>query len=302
MAISISTNNIEHAEVVIEEMETIEKTCTKKKRNRRFTRRVKKTSDSSDCKDDYTTESTSDSSISGEDSTINSTRKQQKNKKQIKKKKKKSNKNKPKVERVSLEEQQRYVAIDCEMVGYGYNGCKSMLARVTIIDWNSNILLDEYIKPTKIVTDYRTFVSGITSQHLEGPNALELEVCREKVRNILHDKILIGHALKNDLHALGISHPWYQIRDTGKYEPFMKVRFNDGILWPRKLKELAKEKLQRDIQVEGKAHSPYEDASAALDLYKCVRPKWEKIMTYKVNRTNEILEQKQQTNVDGDSE
>jgi len=152
------------------------------------------------------------------------------------------------------------------MVGVGLDGQQSELARVTIIDWNGNILLDEYIKPDREVTDYRTFVSGITEQHLMQETTLDIQSCRSMVSEKIKDKILIGHALKNDLHALGISHPWHQTRDTAKYKPFMKIRYDDGILWPRKLKELAHERLHREVQTEGKCHSPYEDALTALDF------------------------------------
>merc|ERR1712048_1444702 len=81
---------------------------------------------------------------------------------------------------------------------------------------------------------------------------VDIETCRKTVSEFLRGKILVGHALKNDLHALGVDHPWYDTRDTAKYEPFMKVRFDDGILWPRKLKDLVDEKLQYGIQVPGK--------------------------------------------------
>jgi len=98
---------------------------------------------------------------------------------------------------LTAKEQEQYVAIDCEMVGCGLYGSQSMLARVTIVDWNSQILFDTYVKPTNEVTDYRTHVSGITSYHLSGPNAIELDICRHIVLNIIKNKILIGHALKN---------------------------------------------------------------------------------------------------------
>uniref|UniRef100_A0A7S2Y5Y4 RNA exonuclease 4 n=1 Tax=Entomoneis paludosa TaxID=265537 RepID=A0A7S2Y5Y4_9STRA len=190
---------------------------------------------------------------------------------------------------LSVEEQEQYVAMDCEMVGVGMGGHKSVLARVTIVDWNGDIVLDQYVKPTETITDYRTFVSGITEEDLE--DAQDITVCRTKVLQVLQDKILVGHHLKNDLKAVGVSHPWYDTRDTAKWEPFMKIRFDDGILWPRKLKELCQEKLKREIQVMGQAHSPIEDAIAALDLYKLVRNKWEKAMAYKVKKTREIMEQ-----------
>merc|ERR1712232_922437 len=114
------------------------------------------------------------------------------------------------------------------------------------------------------------------------------EECRQRVKSMIDGKILIGHALKNDLRALQITHPWQSIRDTAKYEPFMKTRFDDNVLWPRKLKELAQEKLRRTIQRDGEPHSAYEDAAAAMDLYRSVRRKWEKVMDYKIKKTREI--------------
>mmetsp|Transcript_29209 Transcript_29209/g.43036 ORF Transcript_29209/g.43036 Transcript_29209/m.43036 type:complete len:289 (-) Transcript_29209:309-1175(-) len=187
------------------------------------------------------------------------------------------------------EEKARYVALDCEMVGIGYGGHKSALARVTMIDWDGNILLDQYVLPQEPVTDYRTFVSGITEEHLV-TSGISFMDCRAKVLNLLENKILVGHGLKNDMQVLQIHHPWYLVRDTAKYEPFMKVRFEeDGVLWPRKLSELTKCKLQRDIQILGKPHSPLEDAQAALDLYKRASVKWEKAMAYKVAKTQSIL-------------
>jgi len=188
------------------------------------------------------------------------------------------------------EEAEKFIALDCEMVGIGPLGRKSALARVTLVDWNGNIVFDEYIQQQDEVTDYRTFVSGITPQILTKAE-MTIDACRTIVSQILQDKILVGHGLKNDLRVIGIQHPWYTTRDTAKYEPFMKVRFDDGILWPRSLKDLMSEKLQKEIQNEQKPHSPYEDAMAALDLYRSVRVKWEKVMAYKVNKTRAIQNQ-----------
>lgn len=205
-----------------------------------------------------------------------------------KKSNKKKKKQPPKQPELSAEEKARYVALDCEMVGVGAYGTKSALARVCIVDWDGNTLLDKYVRPGEAVTDYRTFVSGITREDLESEDAVSIEECRDMVSRMLEGRILVGHGLKSDIRALGVSHPWYNTRDTGKYEPFMKVRFDDGILWPRKLKELAKEKLGVDMQQLGVAHSPQEDAHTAMQLYQLVRRKWEKAMAYKYNKTREI--------------
>jgi len=190
------------------------------------------------------------------------------------------------------EEKARYVAMDCEMVGCGSTGRSSSLARVVMVDFDGNKVLDLYVRQTLEVTDYRTFVSGITAANLESEDAVDFYECRKRVLEVLKGKVLVGHALKNDMNALKIQHPWYDTRDTGKYEPFMKVRFDDGILWPRKLKDLVKNKLNRDIQVYGVAHCPFEDARSAMDLYIHARRKWEMVMTYKIKKTKEIERKK----------
>lgn len=164
------------------------------------------------------------------------------------------------------------------MVGVGPEGLESAVARVTICNWAEEVIMDTYVKVPTEVTDYRTFVSGIEAKDLEGAHALPLDQVRTLVKTILQGKILIGHALENDLAALKITHPWHDIRDTANYPKFMK-EIRDGedrsIMAPRKLKELAWDHLGRDIQTLGEAHNPVEDARAALRLYKSERMEWE---------------------------
>ena len=193
---------------------------------------------------------------------------------------------------VSMEEQAHYLALDCEMVGIGPRAKQSSVARVTIVNWDGHIVYDQFVQQTEVVTDYRTFVSGITQLDLDdATKTISLAQCQDEVQALLHEKILVGHALKNDLRAMGITHSWMAIRDTAKYEPFMHVRFaDDQILWPRKLKELSYEHLHgRTIQRSGEPHSAMEDATAAMDLYKQVRTKWEKVMEYKISKTKQMM-------------
>ena len=174
------------------------------------------------------------------------------------------------------------MALDCEMVGVGANSTRSSLARVVIIDWKGQKLFDEYIQQSEPVTDYRTFVSGITEQNLQQAT-MPLHVCRMRVLRILNGHILVGHGLENDLRALEINYPWWMIRDTACYEPFMNTRYNK--LLPRKLKDLVFERLGKQIQEAGKPHSPYEDAKWAMNLYKSVRSDWEPWVQYMVQRS-----------------
>jgi len=210
---------------------------------------------------------------------------------------KKAAKDKPvvvEVDDISDEEKKNYVAIDCEMVGVGRYGRRSALARVSITDWEGDVLLDKYVKVNEPVTDFRTFVSGITEADLDSDDAVEFEECQELVKGILRDRVLVGHALKNDFYALKLSHPWYMIRDTARYEPFMKADPTDkDSLVAKKLKDLARDKLGMTIQEEGKHHDSIEDATAAMELYKKARRKWDKAVEWKLNKTNSIREQQE---------
>jgi RNA exonuclease 4 len=163
-----------------------------------------------------------------------------------------------------------YVAMDCEMVG-SVTG-ESICARVVLLDWKGRALLDSYVTPVQPVADYRTFISGITAEQLV--DAPSFEQVRQSVLHALRDKILVGHALENDLACLKIDHPEHLIRDTAYYAPFQRQNYQ-GQLVPRKLKELASEKLGQKIQDHSRAHDPHEDAMAALNLYKQHRPRWE---------------------------
>lgn len=68
----------------------------------------------------------------------------------------------------------KYVGIDCEMVGIGPEGKQSALARVCIVDFDGNILYDEYARPPSYVTDFRTQWSGIRKKDLRQGSALTL--------------------------------------------------------------------------------------------------------------------------------
>jgi RNA exonuclease 4 len=45
--------------------------------------------------------------------------------------------------------------MDCEMVGVGPEGSKSIIARVCVVNNDGNVLLDTHVRPKEKVTDYR---------------------------------------------------------------------------------------------------------------------------------------------------
>merc|ERR1712183_356834 len=208
--------------------------------------------------------------------------------KKPKKKKNKKPKKEKKATEISDEEKEQYLAMDCEMVGIGPNGFASAVARVSIVNWDHEVILDTYVKVNEPITDYRTRMGGITPTHLESDEAMDFELCREFVLHLLKDKILVGHGLKNDLQALNISHPWHMTRDTVKYEPYMKLNF-EGNKVPQKLRDLSFDKLDRIIQEPDKCHDSIIDAEVAMDLYKKSRKRWDKLIEWKKNKSSEII-------------
>ncbi|KAF3901490.1 hypothetical protein ABW20_dc0103316 [Dactylellina cionopaga] len=164
----------------------------------------------------------------------------------------------------------RYIAIDCEMVGVGPpDNEQSALARVSLVNYNGHCVLDTFVKPKERVSDWRTWVSGVSAKDMK--DALTLEAAQQKVHEIVNGKILIGHAIQNDLDALFLSHPKRDIRDTARHPTYRKLakQKNPG------LKRLAKEVLGVDIQ--GAAHSSIEDARVTMLLYKKEKKEFEQL-------------------------
>ena len=162
----------------------------------------------------------------------------------------------------------KYVAIDCEMVGVGSMGATSVLARVSLVNYHGSIILDEYVLPQEHVVDYRTHVSGITPKLLLEKGKPFKQV-QKTVSDLLKNKIIVGHALKNDLQALMLDHPKPLLRDTSLHKPFR----NPVTKRPRSLRDLALAHLNKVIQ-QGE-HSSVEDARCALELFKLFKSEWE---------------------------
>ena len=121
------------------------------------------------------------------------------------------------------------------------------------------------------MTDFRTKYSGVRAKDLKS-NSVTFRDCQQKVAALLRGKILVGHALSNDLKVLLLPHPRQQMRDTARWPPLMRTT-RHGKRRPRKLRDLVLEHLDRKIQ-EGE-HGSVEDATAAMDLYKLFAADWE---------------------------
>ncbi|NXT54873.1 REXO4 exonuclease, partial [Pluvianellus socialis] len=172
----------------------------------------------------------------------------------------------------------RAVAMDCEMVGVGPKGEDSIVARVSLVNQFGKCIYDKYVKPTEKVTDYRTAVSGIRPENIN--TGEDFKTVQKEVANILNGRILVGHALRNDLKVLFLDHPKKKIRDTQRYKPFRQ-----RVKTARPSLKLLCERLL-NIQVQTSEHCSIQDAQAAMRLYTLEKKKWEAALKNKLNNKN----------------
>lgn len=159
------------------------------------------------------------------------------------------------------------VSLDCEMVGAGVRGCRDLVARVSIVNCFGHVLYDQYVQPPEKVTDYRTFVSGIYPHHLE--SGLRFGRVQQEVSSLLKGRLLVGHAVTNDLRVLHLEHPRRDIRDTCKF--FSAAEY--GGHGTPSLKKLTEHHV--GVSIQSSSHDSVEDARAAMRLYTLFQKEWE---------------------------
>jgi RNA exonuclease 1 len=178
--------------------------------------------------------------------------------------------NETKPESDDLTAGRKIIAVDCEM-------CKTTddqfeLTRISVLNWDGDVILDALVKPDNPITDYLTPYSGITEEMLE-PITTRLEDIQKRLQEIITPStIIIGHSLDGDFKALHMTHP--HIVDSAMLYPHPR-----GPPLKSSLKWLSQKYLGREIQKSHgtTGHDSVEDAKAVLDLVKqkCEKgPRW----------------------------
>jgi len=163
------------------------------------------------------------------------------------------------IENGSVTAGRRVLAIDCEMVKTGED--ELSLARISVVSWDGEVVLDQLVKPDKPVLDYVTRFSGITEAMLQPITTTLRDIQNTLVELLTPRTILVGHSLESDMKALQLTHPF--IVDTSIIFPHPR-----GPPLKSALKWLTSKYLGREIQLgHGAAgHNSIEDAKACLDL------------------------------------
>ncbi|KAF2716001.1 hypothetical protein K431DRAFT_289777 [Polychaeton citri CBS 116435] len=159
----------------------------------------------------------------------------------------------------------KYVALDCEMVGTGPPPhLDHVLARASLVNFHGEQIYDSYVLPPPriVIRDYRTHVSGITPDHVRPGYARTFQEVQAEVMALVEGRMLVGHALKNDLQVLLLNHPKRDLRDTSRH-PKYRIRSRGK---PPALRDLARDEL--GLSIHGGAHSSVEDARVTMALFK----------------------------------
>jgi len=99
------------------------------------------------------------------------------------------------------------------MVGVGPMGRESTLARVSVVNYFGTVLLDEFVRQKELVTDWRTQWSGVRARDMINGDscclrflhaltvspAKTFEEVQAAVAEFMKDRVVIGHAIQNDL-------------------------------------------------------------------------------------------------------
>ncbi|KAL3922212.1 MAG: hypothetical protein SGILL_002328 [Bacillariaceae sp.] len=154
------------------------------------------------------------------------------------------------------------------------------VARVTMINWENETILDTFVAVPVPVTDF--YDTGITPEDVatDSTKIQSFAEVRKTVETTLKGKILIGYDAEYHLMSLGLTHPSTDTRDCNKFFPEYAVKEEGASATDEasSLETLCKKRLQRSLPPTGHSERPIQNCLAALNLYKKYRKEWEQFL------------------------
>ncbi|EDQ88131.1 uncharacterized protein MONBRDRAFT_37665 [Monosiga brevicollis MX1] len=159
-------------------------------------------------------------------------------------------------------------ALDCEMVTVRGKGgaMKSALGRISIINATGQVVIDEFVRPQQPIVSYNTRWSGIRKRDLV--DATPFPKVRDRLRTILKNARVVGHAVSNDFRAMNLTSKELNalVYDTSASSTLKIAALGENDGNAVSLKRLSKYLLHRTIQE--KQHCSLIDARVTLELYQ----------------------------------
>lgn len=181
------------------------------------------------------------------------------------------------------------ISLHCETVRTASG--RATLARVIIVDGPSrNVLLDDFAQIPVPVKDFCE--TGITEKDVRVGNCSNgkksdapvsnfpkpLSILRSHVERLLRGRLLVGYKVEESLKALGLTHPWNQVRDIAYFQPFLHTKVVGGstsVATVRSLDELSGEFLRQQLRPLGDRFRPLDICQSSLGLYERFRDQWD---------------------------
>ncbi|KAF0476152.1 RNA exonuclease 4 [Gigaspora margarita] len=171
--------------------------------------------------------------------------------------------------------------LDCEFMLIGPRKAtilNTVVVQVAIVDYDGNILLNEYVRPDAPISYWRTSRDYL---YINGTSPAQM---LSKVHQIVKDKIIVGFNLFNDITGLRINNSPDMLRDV---ELCPKYKLRNGLTLS--LKAAVQMDLNRTIQ-RGGFHEALEDALATMELFRVNRDFWDDMIPkrdFRVTKTSE---------------
>ncbi|OMO91953.1 Exonuclease [Corchorus capsularis] len=140
------------------------------------------------------------------------------------------------------------LAVDCEMV-LCEDGTEA-LVKVCVVDRDLQVKINEYVNPYKTVADYRTEITGIDAEKLEGVTRSVADIQKSMKKLLSDGTILVGHSLHNDLQVSFAS--GYSVKDRPR-------KSDRHLIYIQSV-------LGYEVRKPGAAHNCLDDACAAMKL------------------------------------